>query len=349
MDNQLLQLSHRVDFLLTLLITLLAALAGLAVLGGLLILRLSRRREVVGEITVKGRSGDACLTLSVDDGGHPSLIVWGDGQRLHLSIMMLTEGNGPALGLFDADGRVRVMLGTSPELGPFLGLWDESGEVRLRLEVSPEGEPRILAASAGSGDHDLLARVAALEKANRAYLGAYEEALRYWSRVKGADSDKVADVVHRLALIKHNLEEYEEAESLYHRALANWEGTQGPESEQVAGCLLNMGLVSRARGQLDEAESRFRRSLAVREKLFGTDHSEVAESLSALVALHHDRGEYAEGEPLQRRVVAIWREVLGAEHPDMVAHLEYHARLLRSLGRDEEARAVESGLPARSP
>lgn len=349
MDSQLLQLSHRVDQLLVLLIVVVAALVGLAVLGGLLILRLSRRREVVGEITVKGRSGDACLTLSVDDGGHPSLIVWGDGQQLHISIMMLTEGNGPALGLFDADGRVRVMLRTSPELGSFLGLWDESGEVRLQLEVSPEGEPRILAGSAGSGDHDLLARVAALEKANRAYLGTYQYALRYWSRVKGADSEAVADVLLRLAIIKDNLGESEEAESLCHRALTIWEKIKGPESEEVAGCLLNLGQVSRARGQLEEAESRFRRSLAIREKRLGPDHPEVAESLSALVSLHHDRGEYAEGEPLQRRVVAIWRGVLGAEHPDVVAQLEYHAGLLRSLGRNDEAQAVESGLTVKSP
>lgn len=190
----------------------------------------------------------------------------------------------------------------------------------------------------------VVARIDALEKANRAYLETYQYALRYWSRVKGEDSEEVAGFLLRLGLIEQSLEHHEEADSLYNRALAIWERTKGSESEEVAGCLLNLGLIARAQGKSQEAESRFRRSLAIRETLLGPDHPEVAESLSALVALHHDREEYVESESLQRRVVAIWGKVLGAEHPDMVAHRAYHAGLLRSLGRNSEAQEVEDRL-----
>jgi tetratricopeptide (TPR) repeat protein len=190
-------------------------------------------------------------------------------------------------------------------------------------------------------------RIKRLEKGVDAFLGSRQRrAEEYWTKAKGPGSKEVAESLHGIALAKSDLGSHAEAEALYRRALDIWEKALGPESEEVAGCLTNLAISCEDQGKLGEAEPLFRQALAIREKVLGAEHPEVAFSLSNLVSNNHGRGNYPEAMRLHQRVISIWEDKLGPEHPDLAPHLEYHAGLLRRMGRGSEAKDMEARVRA---
>ncbi len=86
--------------------------------------------------------------------------------------------------------------------------------------------------------------------------------------------------------------------------------------------------------------------LQIREKALGAEHPDVAQSLNNLAILHSAQGEYAAAAPLFERALRILEKTVGAEHPDFAGTLESYSRLLRKLGRDDEAAAMEARAEA---
>ena len=110
-------------------------------------------------------------------------------------------------------------------------------------------------------------------------------------------------------------------------------------------------------GRYAEAEPLAERALAIREKALEPEHPRVAASLISLARLYKAQGRYAEAEPLLnrglaikatnlKRGLAIREKALGPDHPDVATSMENYASLLRQIGRNSEAEAMEASARA---
>ena len=153
----------------------------------------------------------------------------------------------------------------------------------------------------------------------------------------GPNHPDVASSLVQLAIIKHDLNEITEAESLYRRALAIREKSFGLEHPTVASTVSSIGRLMRQRSRFDEAEPLLARALAIRKKTMGADHPRVAITLHEVALLHQAQEHYDEAEPLFRKVLKIRENALGSDHP-MVAGSNYSLAGLYGLqDRNEEA------------
>jgi tetratricopeptide (TPR) repeat protein len=160
---------------------------------------------------------------------------------------------------------------------------------------------------------------------------------------------------------------YDAAGELYGRAFAISEVNCGPEDPLTVYCLNELGTLYRVAGRFTEAESIFRRALAIVEKnaafemaryckgwkrliwrrgnlqaIIRNIESSVGAALNHLAECYDDQQRYAEAEPLRRRSLKITEAGWGKVSPPILATaLETYATLLRKMGRETEAEAVE--------
>jgi hypothetical protein len=65
-----------------------------------------------------------------------------------------------------------------------------------------------------------------------------------------------------------------------------------------------------------------------------------------LADIQTGQGNYTDAEPLYQRALEVRERVLGADHPDVATTLTSYARLLRKMGRAEEAGKLEARVRA---
>lgn len=170
----------------------------------------------------------------------------------------------------------------------------------------------------------------------------YREALAMWRRLVGEEHPFVASCLNNLGSVLRAMGEDAAAEQMLRDSLAMHRRLLGGAHPSVATALNNLASLLEARGDLDGAEPLFREALAMRQGLLGDRHPAVAQSLFNLGALLQVRGDTAAAEPLLREAVGIWEATLPPENPDRRKAVTAYAALLRSTGRELEARELES-------
>ncbi len=197
----------------------------------------------------------------------------------------------------------------------------------------------------------------------------FKQAAEITERGFGPDDPEVATCLERYAELLTKMERKAEAEEKRTRArairarydqqlrdkaiaeskqlLALKEQQFGPEHTEVASVAGSLGSLYQRYGQLAEAEALFKRALAIREKVSGKDHLDTSGDLQRLSSLYEEQGRYAEAEPLIKRALAIIEREFGQNNPSRaLPALEDYARLLRKMGRRNEAFALEARAKA---
>jgi tetratricopeptide (TPR) repeat protein len=164
----------------------------------------------------------------------------------------------------------------------------------------------------------------------------------------GEDDPAVAEDEAAWAPILHALGRDDEAEALLRHALAVLAAAFGDEHPEVAGAWNNLAAVLQSRGDLDGANEAYLRALAAKERAFGPNHPATAITLNNLAVNARRRGAPGEAEELYRRALAAL-ETVEPDHPNRLLTLRNYAKLLRSLGREEDAVAIEGKIPAATP
>jgi len=73
----------------------------------------------------------------------------------------------------------------------------------------------------------------------------------------------------------------------------------------------------------------------------GPDHPDTATSLNNLANLYWNQGKDEQAEPLYQRALSIDERTLGLQHPHTQTIRANYARLLRTMGHDAEATALD--------
>jgi tetratricopeptide (TPR) repeat protein len=170
----------------------------------------------------------------------------------------------------------------------------------------------------------------------------YLRALAIWEKALGAEHPDLAPHLKDLARHYDVQGQDEKAEPLYLRALAIWEKAQGANHSDDSG-LHYLAVFYYYEGQYEKAASVCQRALAIQEKALGQEHPVVASSLNNLAVFYDVQGRYGKAESLFQRALAIWEKALD---PNVAMCLENYARMLRKMGRLEEAAPLESRAKA---
>jgi len=194
-------------------------------------------------------------------------------------------------------------------------------------------------------DHPDLAASLATLGGVLALAGELEEAEQLISRALtiseksfGPDHPHLASHIDTLAVLCHLQERYAEAEALARRSLAIFEKAFGPDHPWVGDMLHNLGVIVSDAGNNVEAERLLQRSLEICEASLGADHPETFGTIGSLAAVIAETGDFVRAEPLFQQALAG----LEPNQPPAPSVREHYAEMLRQMGREDEAAALEA-------
>jgi tetratricopeptide (TPR) repeat protein len=150
-------------------------------------------------------------------------------------------------------------------------------------------------------------------------LGYYQRALTLYEQV--GNPANIALSNHTLASLHLLQEQWQDATRLFLRALSLYEQMGSGFESNVA----------------DELEG-----LANCYSQLGPEHPHTATILNDLAGLYDAQGKYEQAELLYQRALVIYEQQLGPEHPHTQIIRGNYVTLLRTMGRDAEARAIET-------
>jgi tetratricopeptide (TPR) repeat protein/DNA-binding XRE family transcriptional regulator len=179
--------------------------------------------------------------------------------------------------------------------------------------------------------------------------GKYEQtevlcrrALSIVERTLGPDHPNVAICVSNLAELSFEQGKYEQAESLYQRSLRIWEQALGANHALVAHPLHGLANLYRVQGNNEQARQFYQRALRIREQTLGLQHPETGDILYDFALFLEAQGNCLEAESLYHQALTVREQSLGSRHQTTVATRVAYMRLLRELGREEEAIALDT-------
>jgi tetratricopeptide (TPR) repeat protein len=95
------------------------------------------------------------------------------------------------------------------------------------------------------------------------------------------------------------------------------------------------------RARYVEAEPLYLRALSIREQQLGPQHPNTAISVWWLAVLSEQQQHYEQAASLYQRALSIYEHTLGPQHPTTQRIRANYARLLRTMGHDAEAAALD--------
>jgi nephrocystin-3 len=164
----------------------------------------------------------------------------------------------------------------------------------------------------------------------------YEEALSILEPAYGAKSMRVAELLHRYAMLKETLGSYTEAYDLATRSHQIFQTIAGAQNPKTAGSVWLQGLLKKKLGDYEKAIELFKSALTVAESYYGVNHPTVAVYLRTLADVYRNQALYDQAHDLYQRALVINRNTFGEIHPEV-------AEVLSNLGRIEKKRGNYEG------
>jgi len=169
----------------------------------------------------------------------------------------------------------------------------------------------------------------------------YDRSMNIYKRLRGENSVDYADVLNdrvRLLLLQGR---YKEAEPLSKRALNILGFLVKQGSLTLAHAAVNDAIVQMKNGRIPEAERRMAAGFDTIEKRYGTDDARLIFPLKHFAELRAAQERVGEADEMFRRLTSLIERRYGANHPELGDVLSKHAMLLRYMGNEAEALAVE--------
>jgi TonB family protein len=131
---------------------------------------------------------------------------------------------------------------------------------------------------------------------------------------------------------------FEQALPLYLKAAEITKTIAGDISPQYAAALMRIGALCRAWDRLEQAHGYYSQALSILERMYKPVHPRLAEPLYFLAVEAEINQDLPRAESLYQRVVDLGQSLPG---PEGSLAMMGKARVLRDLGRDDEAGALE--------
>lgn len=134
--------------------------------------------------------------------------------------------------------------------------------------------------------------------------------------------------------------DYREAEARL-KASVRMAQKYGPGDTRAASALTYLGALYLEQERYAEAEPVFEMALASLEAIVGRHNPAFASGSLFLANLYRLQARYDKAEPMFVYALKIFETSMGRDHPEVARCLEGQADLLRDMGRDAEAAALD--------
>lgn len=158
----------------------------------------------------------------------------------------------------------------------------------------------------------------------------------------GPNHPSVANDLTGLAQLYISQQRYSEAEPLLKRALSIYRQAYGSNNLLTVNATSTLASVELQLGHYEQSTQLYREALTSGQQITGPNSLETARILNGLANLYFRQGKLVESCTFYQWAVASTQAALGENSPLLAASLKDYAQVLRSLGRDSEALAVEA-------
>ncbi|HJQ98537.1 MAG TPA: serine/threonine-protein kinase [Candidatus Polarisedimenticolaceae bacterium] len=265
-----------------------------------------------------------------------SLGLYGDSKGLLQDSLDIRRGL-PDGSKKDLAGNMSSLAGTLILAGDYKGavpVLEEARSIQDQALAPADPERARVLNNLGSA----YARLGDTDKALTSQL----EALAIREKAFGKDSVEIAGTLVNLGNLYRTMKRYDDAQAVLGRALAIREKNLDPKHPDIASVLVTLGLVEVETGHGQEAVAHLERALALREGVLPPEHTDLARTHNALARALASvkRGDEARRHELE--AIAIVERGVGFSHPDGDTIAKAVVEVLKSVGDDAGAAAVEA-------
>lgn len=159
-----------------------------------------------------------------------------------------------------------------------------------------------------------------------------------------------ADSLFTTALLKKQSGSMSEAEYYLQRALAEFESEKSPEFGKMCTCIVQLADCYSRSGKYPEARDLYARLVELWNSAISKDNPEAYLDIDYLASTASFGAGTADVTDAYARVIEAKKRVFGENHPDVANSLKIYAILLKTLGREDDAKQAEDAAEAlRSP
>lgn len=147
----------------------------------------------------------------------------------------------------------------------------------------------------------------------------------------------VGAAMYRLAESYFEQQDFAEAQKIYEKILAIRQAELGPQSLELVDDLNKLAEVLWVQGHFRQAEPFVARAVRILETTQPIDSLRLAEGMRILAGLYFQQGKAEPSLPLLEHALLLKQTALGEEHADVGNLLREYAKVLKKMGRKEEA------------
>jgi tetratricopeptide (TPR) repeat protein len=180
-----------------------------------------------------------------------------------------------------------------------------------------------------------------------------ERVVAIWEKRSGAESPELLDGLENLVTIVQQQKDWKTASgilerivTLRRRRLAAAGGSGSDETWPLADKMADLARCLQALGDLPGARKTLEEAVKLVDRPTPESQTALASLLDELAETVVEQGDLAAARPLLERSLELRRKSMGNAHPDVGVALDNLALLLRALGKESEARAIDGQVQA---
>ena len=170
----------------------------------------------------------------------------------------------------------------------------------------------------------------------------YLKALAIFQKTLDPGDAHIATIDNNLGLLYRAEKRYPEAERAYKQCKDILLKALPADHPDIVTMTNNIGVLKLMEGDLRGAEPLLEEALSKRQRIFHGDHPKVAESLFNLAMLREEQHRFGDAVPLYDQALAMNQRVYGVRHAAVAKTMERYAGMLRKMGREQQAGALEA-------
>ncbi|HEY9734025.1 MAG TPA: tetratricopeptide repeat protein [Drouetiella sp.] len=158
-----------------------------------------------------------------------------------------------------------------------------------------------------------------------------------------------ADSLFTTALLKKQSGSISEAEYYLQRALSEFESEKTPDFGKMCTCMVQLADCQARSGKYPESRALYAKLVDAWTSAIAKDNPEVFLDIDYLASTANFGAGTADVTDAYEQVIEAKRRAFGENHPDIGNSLRIYAILLRTLGREEDAKIAEAEAESLQP
>jgi tetratricopeptide (TPR) repeat protein len=187
----------------------------------------------------------------------------------------------------------------------------------------------------------LLGNIYSSRKQSKSADETFKRQLALSQKLYGPDSPMLTPALQNLAMLAFSQNDFASAEANFNRTLELNKKAYGENSNQVAVALSGLARVYFTQKDFAKTEAAMQRALRIFETMYGPDSYNLSLPIAGLCQVYDVSSQVEKSASCHARMISLVEKQFGPESAYLVQELATEGKLLRQLGRNDEAAKLE--------